>query len=761
MRNYLLFFLLLSFIGASNFGYSQVKKVPSNSLANMSGTSEAQLFQMWRNASSMGMSESEILKLFTQMGVNGSQYLQLKKRFEKKVEDTSEADLEEEAEDLNASMGDSSLSKQMPTRRTSPIFGIRFFSNAKNTFSPNLKLAAPKNYILGPDDQLQLILTGNNESTQMLKINANGFINIKYAGIVTLSGLTLEQAQLVIAKKMKPYYPNLADGKTTLTILLTKYRTIRVTIAGEAYKPGTYQVPGVLSVFNLLYITGGPTEKGSLRNIQLIRNSKKIAEIDFYQFLLSGTFNDNIKIEDQDVIYFPFYEKHVSLTGAIKRPSIYELKNNETLADLFTMAGGFGDTAYKERVKVFQYGTSQRVIKDILVKDFSTYLPKNADSVFADKINDSYANKLYIGGAVTMPGNYELTSQLTLKQLIEKAGGVKESAYLLRGYINRVSKDLQKQMVHFNLTELQTRKELDIPLNKDDSVYIPFLENLREQKLVQVEGAVKNQGNYEFREGMQLEDVLLLAGGFNNKADNRKIEVLRYAKKSKDSLTAVVLDSYHFSVAQNLTDSKTGFVLQDKDKIIVASLLNEESIGVVKLGGEVLYPGTFSISNREETAAQLIARAGGLNAYANLSQIKIYRSGMLVGIDLKDNSYRVKANDSIYIPKTETLVEVTGAVYNQQFVPYSNGSLRYYVSEAGGLTDKAILKKAYVQYSNGLNKKTKHFLFFRSFPTVLPGSKIIIPAGEAAINKLITSNTISSVLASVTTLVSILVLLKK
>jgi len=761
MRNYLLFFLLLTFIGVSNFGYSQVKKIPTSNLANMSGTSEAQLFQMWRNASSMGMSESEILKLFTQMGVNGSQYLQLKKRFEKKVEDTSEADLEEEAEDLNASMGDSSLSKQMPTRRTSPIFGIRFFSNAKNTFSPNLKLAAPKNYILGPDDQLQLILTGNNESTQMLKINANGFINIKYAGIVTLSGLTLEQAELVIAKKMKPYYPNLVDGKTSLTILLTKYRTIRVTIAGEAYKPGTYQVPGVLSVFNLLYITGGPTEKGSLRNIQLIRNSKKIAEIDFYQFLLSGTFNNNIKIEDQDVIYFPFYEKHVSLTGAIKRPSIYELKNNETLADLFAMAGGFGDTAYKERVKVFQYGASQRVIKDISVKDFSTYLPKNADSVFADKINDSYSNKLYIGGAVTMPGNYELTSQLTLKQLIEKAGGVKESAFLMRGYINRVSKDLQKQMVNFNLTELQTRKELDIPLNKDDSVYIPFIENLREQKLVQVEGAVKNQGNYEFREGMQLEDVLLLAGGFNNKADNRKIEVLRYAKKSKDSLTAVVLDSYHFSVAQNLTDSKTGFVLQDKDKIIVSSLLNEESIGVVKLGGEVLYPGTFSISNREETAAQLIARAGGLNAYANLSQIKIYRSGMLVGIDLKDNSYRVKANDSIYIPKTETLVEVTGAVYNQQFVPYSNGSLRYYVSEAGGLTDKAILKKAYVQYSNGLNKKTKHFLFFRSFPTVLPGSKIIIPAGEAAINKLITSNTISSVLASVTTLVSILVLLKK
>ena len=451
----------------------------------------------------------------------------------------------------------------------------------------------------------------------------------------------------------------------------------------------------------------------------------------------------------------------MSLTGAIKRPSIYELKNNESLADLFTMAGGFGDTAYKERVKVFQYGTSQRVIKDILVKDFSTYLPKNADSVFADKINDSYSNKLYIGGAVTMPGNYELTSQLTLKQLIEKAGGVKESAFLSRGYINRLSKDQEKQMVNFDLTELQKRKELDIPLNKDDSVYIPFLENLREQKLVQVEGAVKNQGNYEFREGMQLEDVLLLAGGFNNKADNRKVAVLRYAKKSKDSLTAVLLDTYHFTVAQNLTESKTGFVLQDKDKIIVSTMLNEESIGVVKIAGEVLYPGNFTIINREKTPTELIARAGGLNAYANLSQIKIYRSGMLVGIDLKENTYRVKANDSIYIPKTESLVEVAGAVYNQVFIPYNNGSLRYYVSEAGGLNDKAILKKAYVQYSNGLNKKTKHFLFFRTFPVVQPGSKIIIPSGEASINKLISSNTISSILASVTTLVSILVLLKK
>ena len=298
MRNYLLFFLLLTFIGLSNSGYSQVKKIPTSSMANLSGTSESQLFQMWRNASSMGMSESEILKLFTQMGVNGAQYLQLKKRFEKKVEDTSEADLDEEAEDLNANSGDTSFIKQMPTRRSSPIFGIRFFSNSKNTFSPNLKLAAPNNYILGPDDQLQLILTGNNESTQLLKLNANGFINIKYAGIVTLSGLTLEQAQQVIAKKMKPYYPNLVDGKTTLTILLTKYRTIRVTTAGEAYRPGTYQVPGVLSVFNLLYITGGPTEKGSLRNIQLIRNGKKIATIDFYQFLLNGTFTDNVKIED-------------------------------------------------------------------------------------------------------------------------------------------------------------------------------------------------------------------------------------------------------------------------------------------------------------------------------------------------------------------------------------------------------------------------------------------------------------------------------
>jgi protein involved in polysaccharide export with SLBB domain len=716
---------------------AQVSKTAQ--LNALSGMNETQLFQLWRNASKMGLTEAEILKMFTEMGLNGSQYLQMKKRFEKKVEETSEADLQEEEENLNEMETDTSFLKSVPTRRKSNVFGIQFFSNAKNTFSPGIKLATPANYVVGPDDQLQLILTGMNESVQLLKINADGFINIKYAGIVQLAGLTIEKAEQVIKGKMSAFYPYISQGKTNLTLVLNRYRTIRVSVMGEAYRPGNYQVPGVASLFNVLYLTGGPTEKGSLRNIQIIRAGKKITELDFYQFLLHGALQENFRFQDQDVIYFPFYNKHVSMSGAVKRPAVYELKDNESLKDLFEIAGGFAANAFQQRVKIYQVGALQRSIKDLPVVDMQTYLPQNGDSVLVDALNDSYSNKLNVNGAIRVAGDYELTQGLTLKGLIEKAGGLKENAYLNRGYINRMDNQLQKQLI----------------------VYIPFVNNMLQQQYIQVEGAVKNSGVYEFKKGMLLEDALLLAGGLTIDADYRKVEVLRQDKGITDSLREKMLDSYIFSVDPGLKKSQQEFQLEEKDKIVVTKLLNTESIGSVKVGGEVLHPGNYFLNSRSENAGQVIERAGGLTPFGNIAQVKIYRNGILVGIDLQEEKYRLNANDSIVVPKMESLVEVDGAVFNHQFVQYESSNLRYYISASGGLTDKAQLKKAYVQYSNGLNKKTRKFLFFRSYPTIKPGAKIIVPSGDGVMNKLITSNNISAVLSSLTALVSLFVLLKK
>jgi protein involved in polysaccharide export with SLBB domain len=727
----------------------------------ISGMSEAQLFQLWRSAGKMGLTEAEMMKMFTEMGVNGGQYLQMKKRFEKKVEETSEADLMEEEENLNQMEGDTTYLKSIPSRRKSSVFGIQFFSNAKNTFSPGIKLATPANYLLGPDDQLQLILTGMNESVQLLKINADGFINIKYAGIVQLAGLTIEKAEQVIRRKMSAFYPYITQGKTNLTLVLNRYRTIRIAVMGEAYRPGNYQVPGVASIFNVLYLTGGPTEKGSLRNIQIMRAGKKVAELDFYQFLLQGALQENFRFQDQDVIYFPFYNKHVSMTGAIKRPALYELKDNESLKDLFSIAGGFAENAYQQRIKIYQVGAVQRSIKDLALTDMQTYLPQNGDSVLVDALNDSYSNKLNINGAVRVAGDYELTQGLTLKGLIEKAGGVKENAYLTRGYINRIDDQLQKQLIGFDLTELNKKKELDIILQKNDSIYIPFVANMKQQQFIQLEGAIKNPGIYEFRQGMMLEDALLLAGGLTIDADYRKIEVLRQFKGIADSLREKMLESYSFYIDPSLKKSQKEFQLEEKDKIVVTRLLNSESIGTVKVGGEVLQPGNYFLNSRSETAIEVINRAGGLTPFGNIAQVKIYRNGILVGIDLQEEKYRLNSNDSIVVPKMEPLVEVDGAVYNHQFVQFESSNLRYYVSASGGLTDKALLKKAYVRYSNGLNKKTRRFLFFRSYPAIKPGSKIIVPSGEGVMNKLITSNNISAVLSSVTALVSLFVLLKK
>ncbi|MFZ9240761.1 MAG: SLBB domain-containing protein, partial [Chitinophagaceae bacterium] len=327
---------------------------------------------------------------------------------------------------------DTSYLKSIPSRRKSKVFGIQFFSNAKNTFNPSIKLATPSNYVLGPDDQLQLILTGMHESVQLLKINSDGFVNIKYAGILQLAGLTMEKAEQLIKRRMSSVYPFISQGKTFVTVVLSRYRTIRIAVMGEAYRPGNYQVPGVASLFNALYLTGGPSEQGSLRNIQIIRSGKKIAELDFYQFLLKGNLPENFRLQDQDLVYYPFYNKHVSMSGAVKRPAIYELKDNESLKDLFAISGGFSENAYQQRLKIYQVGATQRSFKDVAFADIHTYLPQNGDSILIDVLNNTYSNKLNIQGAVTVPGDYELTQGLTLKGLLEKAGGVKENAYLSR-----------------------------------------------------------------------------------------------------------------------------------------------------------------------------------------------------------------------------------------------------------------------------------------------------------------------------------------
>lgn len=757
MKKYIFAFFCF-FICVQSIEAQQINR--ATKMSAVSGMNETQMFQLWRNASKMGLTEAEMLKMFTEMGLNGSQYLQMKKRFEKKVEETSEADLMEEEENLDEIESDTSYLKSIPSRRKSKVFGIQFFSNAKNTFNPSIKLATPSNYVLGPDDQLQLILTGMNESVQLLKINSDGFVNIKYAGILQLAGLTMEKAEQLIKKRMSSVYPFISQGKTFVTVVLSRYRTIRIAVMGEAYRPGNYQVPGVASLFNALYLTGGPSEQGSLRNIQIIRSGKKIAELDFYQFLLKGNLPENFRLQDQDLVYYPFYNKHVSMSGAVKRPAIYELKDNESLKDLFAISGGFSENAYQQRLKIYQVGATQRSFKDVAFADIHTYLPQNGDSILIDVLNNTYSNKLNIQGAVTVPGDYELTQGLTLKGLLEKAGGVKENAYLSRAYINRVDNQLQKQLIGFDLNELRLRKELDIQLQKNDSVYVPFFENMQQRQYIQLEGAIKNPGVYEFRKGMILEDALLLAGGLTHEADYRKVEVLRQYKGITDSLRDKMLQSFSFEVDPDLKKSTKEFLLEEKDKIVVTKLLNTESLGTVKVGGEVLHPGNYFLNSRSETADEIIERAGGLTPFGNIAQVKIYRNGILVGIDLKEEAYRLNANDSIIVPKVESLVEVDGAVYNHQFVQFESSNLRYYVSASGGLTDKALLKKAYVQYSNGLNKKTRRFLFFRSYPTIKPGSKIIIPSGEGLVNKLITSNNISSVLSSITALVSLIVLLR-
>jgi protein involved in polysaccharide export with SLBB domain len=662
-------------------------------------------------------------------------------------------------------MRDSTWISEVPqSRRKSHIYGMEFFSNPNASFEPNLRIATPKNYILGPDDQLIIAVTGLNENTFNKKITPDGTIQLPYAGIIHLAGLTIDQAAQAIKNKLQQkVYPALAGGQTQLSLTLGNVKTIRVTIIGEAQRPGGYSVSSLASLFNVLYLSGGPTDNGSLRNIEVIRNNKVLSVIDLYAFLQKGILENDVRLEDQDVIRFPVYQKHVFLTGEAKRPAIYELGPKETLADLVQLGGGFGDTAYKGNVKVVQLGEKEKKVKDIGAEDFAYYIPHNGDSIFIDKIVNVIYNSVTITGAVNHPGMYEYTAGLTLSQLLKKADSLREHAAANAILVKRREADNTRSLLSADWNAIREHVAKDIALLKEDSVYVPFVDSLQDMVTVSVNGFVRNPGNLLFREGMTAADAITLAGGFGTEAAQHRIEISRINKNKSDTLANKLVDIIRIDLdsANAVRDGK--FLLQPLDNIFVPRLLNYHSLGSAKLRGEVLFPGEYQIERRDESVKDLIQRGGGLTSFGSLANVQVYRKGLRVGVDLlheeKNKEFLLQANDSIYIPKTQSYVEVTGGVFNPQIVAYESGRLNSYISAAGGINDKGYLGKAYVQYSNGINKKTRHFLFFRNYPKVLPGSKIVVPEGDGSRKRFLSLPEIATLLTSLTAMVTIIRLL--
>lgn len=697
--------------------------------------SDQQMMQIWQQFSSKGMSESEAMKMMVQKGLGPNEVGLFKKRLvglqaSQKSKFGLSASSKSLIKDTSMFLQDSSWINEVPSFKINDkYYGYNFFSNPNTAFEPNLNLTTPKNYILGPGDELNITLSGLNETDINAKLNRDGMIRVEYVGLISLTGLTIDQAKQRIFTRMARSYPALSLGKTKLNISLSNLRTIRVTVIGEVERPGAYQVSSLATVFNVLYLTGGPTINGSLRNIQVVRNNKTIATIDLYPFLQKGLLNSDTRLEDQDVLVFTPTLKRVELAGMVKRPMVYELLPNENLAQALAYAGGFSDSAFTDRLKIVQLQGREKLFKDIEQSSFVNYIPMQSDSIYAEQMQPLFENKVTITGAVYRPGEYGYTPQLSLQSLLKKADGLRADAFLTRAIIKRVGANREKTILSVDLTTINTN---DITLSSEDSIHIFAKEDLVDQQYVTIDGNVRNPGKILFRKGMQIQDLIALAGGFMNDAAYHRVELSRIEKNRTDQMSNQMVDLMKLELDASLTNKDAKTLLEPQDYIYVPRLLNYKFIGDVKVRGEVLFPGNFALERRDENIQDIINRAGGLSQYGSLKDLQVFRNGTRIGVNLERNAARdmgllMLPGDSIFVSRNDPYVEIAGAVYNPQLIRYESSSFKSYISAAGGVKNRASLSKAYIQYSNGINRKTTKFLFLKFYPKVKSGSKIIIP----------------------------------
>ena len=752
---------MVAILFVGSLGAQDLKNLKINQL------SDQQMMQIWQQFSAKGMTESEAMKMMVQKGLGPNEVGMFKKRLigiqaaQKSKYGTSAAS-KNFIKDTSMFLQDSSWVNEVPFIRTNEkYYGYSFFSNPNTEFQPNLNIATPKNYILGPGDVLNITLSGLNETDIDAKISRDGSIKVEYVGVISLTGLTIEQAKERIFARMAKSYPALTMGKTKLNLSLSNGRSIRVTVIGEVERPGGYQVSALATVFNVVYITGGPTLNGTLRNIQVIRNNKMIATIDLYPFLQKGLLPADIRLEDQDVLVFTPTLKRVEFAGMVKRPMVYELLPSENLAQALAYAGGFNDSAFTDRLKIVQLNGREKLYKDVETSSFMNYIPMQSDSIFAEKKQPLFENKVTITGAVYRPGEYGYTPQLSLNNLLKKADGLRTDAFLSRAIIKRVGVNREKTIVSVDLNTLSTT---DFALSSEDSIHVFAKDDLIEQQYVTIDGNVRNPGKILFRKGMQIQDLIALAGGFMNDAAYHRVELSRLEKNRTDAMSNQMVDLMKLELDAALTNKDASLTLEPQDYIYVPRLLNYKFIGDVKVRGEVLFPGNFTLERRDENIQDIITRAGGLTQYGSLKDLQVFRNGTRIGVNLEQNAAKDMAllllpGDSLFVSRNDPYVEIVGAVYNPQLIRFESSSFKSYISAAGGLKNRGSLSKAYIQYSNGINRKTTKFLFFRFYPTVKSGSKIIVPEVPEK-QKGLTIAEITAITSIISGLVSLAAILK-
>ena len=799
----ILFFLLLS-VGFSLPLSAQVQNLNLEQLAyiNVDQLSDEQIQSFWEKAQAQGYSITDLETAARVKGVPVSQITKLRQRIMtlstsvKKKTATSGNKPTSSEQEIFGRTGRETKDSIMVTKK-SRVFGYDFFQNPKISFAPTINVPTPESYIINTGDELLVEVWGAAESSTTQKVDNQGNIILPMAGKVHVGGLNFVEAKARINTALRKIYagisaPEGSYAKVYTGVSIANIRTVKVNIIGEVEAPGTYSLSALSTVINALYASGGPTENGSFRNIQVVRGGKTIAHLDIYNFLLKGSQEGNINLNDQDVIIVPPYKNQVEVIGFVKREGLYEVKEGEKLSSLVDYFGGFKSNAYKDIMVVERIVGAKREVKEVPFSDAGKFVMQGGDKLLVHRLSDIYHNRISITGAVYQPGNYAYSEGMTVLDLIDKAAGVREEAYLNRAILFRSIDRVDKQSLNFSLKDLLEKKQ-SIALQPNDSLHIYGRDSLIAKPMVRIEGAVRKPQKFTYAKGLYPADLIIMAGGFIEGADQTQVQV---ARQLNDTNFKTISKVYTVSLSKEGEDS---IALEPNDIVTVRYEKGYVPQQVVKIEGEVSFPGFYAILTKEERISNLIERSGGLAPYAYVEGATLVRkkdknekddkaqekqlkklkktdkdltlietkeeentpeaSEYRVGINLKKimenkNSYQdlvLKDGDVLIIPSEKQTVEVKGLVLAPSLVRYEKGkSTRSYINSAGGFSDNAQKKSVYVVYANGDVKGTSRFLFFRSYPKVAPGALVIVP--EKPEKKSLSTTETVSVMTALTTL---------
>ena len=759
MRSFLKYFLIITnlfFLGETN-GQGWLGK----DLANMGEINVKQLTDVQRQ---------EVLTAAKAQGLNVSDL-----EFMLKSRGLSAPDVRE-TEAIGSKKKDSLESnvklKENVLQSRVAIFGQELFEAVRTPLNNNANVAPTRNYIMGIGDNITVRVYGLQEQKTSAVVNREGNIFLPYGGKCKIVGLTVLQAEALIKNTLiRKGFASLASGESNVSISLEDYHSIQVVVWG-ATEPGSYTLPAMSTIFDVLYMAKGPGINRSYRSVQVIRNQKRIAELDLYDFLTKGTSNNNIALQTGDIVFVPYYEKRVRLRGEVKTPAVFELKGKETLKEIFEYAGGYTEIAYQNTVQVMRYGQEGKEFYTLNRAYLDTFTILGGEIVDIQSINNVDKFKIELVGSIKRPGYYSGTGNNTLNDIIKQAGGLDFGTVKNTVLIRRDDKNGLFHYVRYSLQAVLDEK-LSVYMYDRDVIYFMDSGEINYREEVQILGQVRNPGNYKYGENLSLGDLLFIAGGFKSKALSNKVILSR--KVQDQNILAEVLQ---IETQPDYWNNANLFEIQLKPGDVVSTYENpliREQV-YVTVEGEVNNPGVYPINNRSQNLFDIYKRVGGVTDYGNLEEAvilrplvktisseqssknkaklfnEIYKNDTasksdtivqekqfdtiaLANLNTKFDivkimeSITIQAGDRLVIPKRVNTVRISGQVYNPNLIFFNpTVNFKEYITLGGGLTSNADLSNAFVSYSNGTSKKTRVILgIFPKYPRILPGCEIIIP----------------------------------